>query len=116
MTTLHLSWPRGDKRAPVFTVLDGDGNAVDLSAASLGFTVRKVSDDSVLAALSSPTAITVGGASNNEVTVAVAAGLTKDWPVGRWTCKYDLVAFPGTNDVTIAGGCITILEDQTRTE
>ena len=116
MTTLHLEWPRGDKRAPKFTVTDGDGNAVDLSAASLGFTVRKVSDDSVLAALCSPTEISVGGAASNEVTVAMAAGLTKAWPVGRWTCKYDLVAFPGTNDVTVAGGRITIIEDQTRSE
>lgn len=115
MTTIHLEWPRSDSRAPVFTVLDADEAAVDLSTATITFTARKASDDSTLATLTTTdNDISVGGGNNNEVTVSVSANETSDWPIGKWTVKYDLQVELGSDVITVASGRITIVEDQTR--
>jgi hypothetical protein len=62
----------GDSRTKSYTVTDVDGAAVDLSGDTLTLTVKKKKcDSSAVATLSTALEITISGASNNVVNIAM---------------------------------------------
>jgi len=91
----------------LFTILDSDDNAVDLSAAALTFAVYKVGEpDTILWSLTSGAGeITVAGDSNNEVTVEDDDTNTATAGIFRY------VLWDTTNDLVRARGTLTI-EDE----
>ncbi len=117
MKFIHLKWPRGDSRNPKITILDGDGAAIDVSAATIKFTVRLAADDT-LAFQKTSTAgeIVVSGASDNIATVTITAADTAAMTVGRKNYNWDLeVTLASGHVITPVSGPLTIQQDQTYT-
>ena len=115
MNIKHLKWPRGDSRDPKITILDGDGAAIDVSAAAIKFTVRLAATDA-LTFQKTKTAghITVGGTDSNEVTVTVTAADTAAMTVGVKLYNWDLeVTLASGHVITPVSGPLSIQQDET---
>lgn len=115
MNIAHLKWPRGDTRTPKITVTDGDGSAIDVSAAAISFTVRLASTlAQTFQKTKAASEISVGGASSNEVTVTVLKTDTAAMTVGSKLYRYDLeITLASGAVITPVSGPITILQDYT---
>jgi len=70
-----IQYYSGDVRSLTFAVTDENDAAVDLSAKSLVFTIKKRKSGEVVGSLTSAAGITVAGASDNEVTLALSFDL-----------------------------------------
>lgn len=117
MKLIHLKWPRGDSRDPKITILDGDGAAIDVSAAAIKFTVRLAATDAlVFQKTKTAGEITVAGDDSNEATVAVLASDTAAMTVGIKNYNWDMeVTLASGHVITPVSGPLSIQQDQTYT-
>ncbi len=118
MATQHnLQWVRGDSRSPAFTITDGNGDAVDLSGATvIKFTIKTAADNDTVVLQKTKVAsqIAVSGASSNVVTVTITAGDTAAFVPTAKYYEYDLeITLASTAKVTPVHGYLSIIEDQT---
>ncbi len=104
---------RGDSYPETFTVTDSTGTAVDLTSATVRFTVKRAATDDqedAILALSTDNGVEITDATGGEITVSFEADTMEDIDPGVYVYDLEVTLSDGTV-YTVADGWFTLLAD-----
>jgi|6_EtaG_2_1085325.scaffolds.fasta_scaffold09746_3 hypothetical protein len=114
----NTSIPRGDSREYRLEVTDENENVVNITGATIYFTVKSFNSDADPGAFqlssANPAQITIDDGGNGKARIFVTNTNTQDLDIKRYV--YDVQVQPASGGVkTVVSGTFTITEDITRT-